>query len=77
MPLAEPDATAARIGRRPIFVEARSAMLESDIFDFTRLKPGNVVTGPAVIHTPITTNVVQQGQQAHVDAFRNVVIEFV
>lgn len=77
MPLAQPDAAAARIGRRPIFVEARSAMIESDIFDFTRLKPGNVVTGPAVIHTPITTIVVQQGQQAHVDAFRNVVIEFV
>ncbi|MFM8350284.1 MAG: hydantoinase/oxoprolinase family protein [Actinomycetales bacterium] len=76
-PVDGPDPTAARIGRRQIFVDARSAMVESDIYDFELLKNGNVVAGPAVIHTPITTIVVQEHQRAVVDAFRNVVIEFV
>jgi len=76
-PAAGPDPSAAKIGRRPIFVDARSAMVESDIYDFELLQNGNVVVGPAVIHTPITTIVVQEHQQAVVDAFRNVIIEFV
>ncbi|MDB6002746.1 MAG: 5-oxoprolinase [Rhizobacter sp.] len=77
LPLAGTDATPALLGRRPIFVEARSAMVEADIFDFERLAPGNVITGPAVIHTPITTIVVQQGQRASIDPFRNAVIDFI
>jgi N-methylhydantoinase A len=72
-----PDAAAARIGRRPIFVEAAGAMVESDIYDFERLRPGNVVTGPAVIHTPITTIVLQQGQTGTLDGYRNFIVDFV
>ncbi|MGQ3030700.1 MAG: hypothetical protein ACT60Q_20390, partial [Ferrovibrionaceae bacterium] len=60
-----------------IFVEAAGAMVESDIYDFERLKPGNVVTGPAVIHTPITTIVLQQGQTGTLDGYRNVIVDFV
>ncbi len=75
-PASGPDPSAARIGRRPIFVDARSAMVESDIYDFELLRNGNVVAGPAVIHTPITTIVVQEHQQAVIDPFRNVIIEF-
>lgn len=72
-----PDAAAARIGRRPIFVEAEGRMVESDIYDFERLKPGNVVAGPAVIHTPITTIVLQAGQTGTLDGYRNVIVDFV
>ncbi len=35
------DASGARIGRRRIFVEARGALAEADIYDFTKLAPGN------------------------------------
>lgn len=70
------DPAAARIGRRPIFVDARGGMQEADIYDFERLAPGNVVAGPAVIHTPITTIVLQAEQRGTVDPFRNVIIEF-
>jgi N-methylhydantoinase A len=71
------DAGKARIGRRDIFVEAKGAMGEADIYDFDKLAPGNVVKGPAVIHTPITTIVVQDKQTGRMDAWRNIVIEFV
>jgi len=66
----------ARMGERPIFVDARNGMVKAGIFDFNKLEPGNVVPGPAVIHTPITTIVVQDRQTGRMDAYRNVVIEF-
>jgi N-methylhydantoinase A len=69
------DSSAALTGRREIFVEAKSAMVESNIYDFTLLNPGNVVNGPAVIHTPITTIVVQDNQKSVMDQYRNIVIE--
>lgn len=75
MALAKPDASAARVGRRPIFVEASGGFREADIYDFNRLAPGNVLEGPAVIHTPITTIVLQADQIGRVDAYRNVLID--
>ena len=70
------DPAAAHTGRREIFVEARDGKVPADIYDFDRLVPGNVVAGPAVIHTPITTIVIQERQTGRMDAYRNVVIEF-
>ena len=69
------DPAQALIGRRDIFVEAAGGMAPADIYDFERLVPGNVVAGPSVIHTPITTIVVQSGQSGRVDAYRNTIIE--
>jgi N-methylhydantoinase A len=69
------DPDAARIGRRDIFVDARDGFAPADIYDFERLRPGNVVKGPAVIHTPITTIVVQDRQAARMDEYRNMVLE--
>jgi N-methylhydantoinase A len=76
LPLDGIDSSAARIGRRRVFVEAADGMAEADIYDFEKLRPGNVVTGPAVIHTPITTIVLQDRQRGTVDAYRNVLIDF-
>lgn len=70
------DPSDARTGRRNIFVDARGGMAEADIYDFTKLRAGNEIVGPAVIHTPITTIVVQDRQRATMDQFRNVIIEF-
>ena len=69
------DPERALIGKRDIFVEAEGGFAPADIYDFERLAPGNVVAGPAVIHTPITTIVVQAGQSGRVDAYRNISIE--
>ena len=51
-------------------------MAAADIYDFGKLAPGNAILGPAVIHTPITTIVLQDKQRGTMDGFRNVVIEF-
>jgi len=75
--LQKPDSSAARVGQRPIFVEAKGAMVPSDIYDFEKLAPGNLVKGPAVIHTPITTIVLQTNQMGTMDGYRNIIIDFV
>ena len=69
------DPEPARIGRRDIFVEAAGGLAPAAIYDFDRLAPGNLVVGPAVIHTPITTIVLQDGQSGRMDKYRNIVIE--
>ena len=74
-PPGDGDPAPALIGRRDIFVEAAGALAPADIYDFERLAPGNVVAGPAVIHTPITTIVLQAGQAGRMDPYRNIVFE--
>jgi N-methylhydantoinase A len=76
LPLASKDCSSAKIDRRPIFVDARNGMAEADIYDFGKLSPGNIVLGPAVIHTPITTIVLQDKQRGTMDGYRNVLIDF-
>ncbi len=74
--LGSASAEHAKIGERPAFVEARNAMGTTAVYDFKRLKPGNVMRGPAVILTPITTIVVPDRQTARMDEYRNIVLEF-
>ena len=50
-------------------------MIEAPIYDYGRLRPGMIVSGPTVIHTPITTIVVQSGQAARMDSRRNLIVE--
>jgi N-methylhydantoinase A len=76
LPLAGKDAWGAKLGRRPIFVDAKNGMAEADIYDFRKLCPGNIVIGPAVIHTPITTIVLQDKQRGSMDGYRNILIDF-
>ena len=75
-PLAGEDASAAHRGKRDVFVEAEDGLAPADIYDFAALAPGNLIAGPAVVHTPITTIVVQAAQTARMDAYRNIVIAF-
>jgi len=76
LPLTNDNIQSAKIGSRPIFVESTNQMVESDIFNFDLLSPGNVIKGPAVIHTPMTTIVVQDNQVSKMDGYRNMVITF-
>ena len=74
-PLAGASPDAARTGRRRIFVNGRDRLTEAGIFDFEKLLPGNIIAGPAVIHTPITTIVIQDNQQGQMDGYKNIIIE--
>lgn len=61
------DGEAARMGTRDIFVEGHDGLAPAAIYDFEKLRPGNTVSGPAVIHTPITTIVLQDKQSGRLD----------
>ena len=73
-PLGDSDPGAAFTGRRDIFVTGHDSMTEADIYDFEKLRPGNIIAGPAVIHTPITTIVIQDNQQGQMDGYKNIII---
>lgn len=74
-PVGGADAGPALRGHRRMFVEGEPGLREAPIYDFTRLAPGNVVHGPAVIHSPITTVVLRPGQRALLDGWRNLLLE--
>ena len=73
--LATEDASAARVGRRAMFVEGQERLQAADVFDFSLLVPGNRLVGPAVVHSPITTIVVPSQQSARMDGRRNLILE--
>jgi N-methylhydantoinase A len=70
------SADAAKMGDRNIFIAAKKSTGRASIYDFTKLRPGNAIKGPAVIQTPITTIAIQDCQTGRMDEFRNIVIEY-
>lgn len=68
------DPTAARVGQREAWVHQARALQTVDTYQFEGLAPGQVVPGPAIIWTPITTVVLNPDQAARVDEFKNLVI---
>jgi N-methylhydantoinase A len=72
--LGDADASAALVARVEAWVDRAGAMQEVPGYDFERLRPGNVVEGPAVVWSSITTLVVPAGHRARVDAYRSLVV---
>lgn len=68
------DPDGAYIETRRAYFSGLGQMCDARCYDFERLFPGNIVNGPAIVWTPITTVVVQPGQQARCDGYRNLVI---
>jgi N-methylhydantoinase A/acetophenone carboxylase len=64
----------ARIGKRPVYWDADRDFRETPIYEETRLAPGHVIEGPAVVHAAYTTTVVDPGFRLDVDAHRNLVL---
>jgi N-methylhydantoinase A len=72
---AEESADAALLGKRSVYFERLGGFAETPVYDGERIKPGNVIMGPAVIHEPGTTIVVCDGQEAMLDQYETYVIE--
>jgi N-methylhydantoinase A len=69
------DAAEAIVKRVEAFVPSAGEMREVDGYDFERLRPGSSFAGPAIVWTPITTVVVDDGQRVAVDEYKNLVID--
>ncbi|WP_201447189.1 hydantoinase/oxoprolinase family protein [Conexibacter woesei] len=71
------DSSGAKVGSREAYFERLGGFVETPIYDGASIQPGNVVTGPAVIHEPGTTIVVGAEQEAMLDQYETYVIEVV
>lgn len=72
--LAAPDPRPAFMETRKAYFPAAKGMIEAEGYDFDKMLPGNEVNGPSIIWTPITTIVVNPGQKARVDEYRNIIL---
>lgn len=70
------DPSAALKGHRDVFFPgAGEGFLRSDVFDYARLHPSNLIAGPAIVESSTSTTVIPPGKSAKIDAQLNIVIE--
>jgi N-methylhydantoinase A len=65
----------ALIERRPICLDAHDGYVDTPAYDYTRLRAGHVMEGPAVIQVPTTTVVVPGGMSGVIDRLGNLSIK--
>jgi N-methylhydantoinase A len=73
-PLGDSDASHAIVERRQAWVPDLGRVVETPGYDFELLRPGNVIPGPAIIWTPITTVVTNSRQTTTCDGLKNLII---
>ena len=72
---AGPDATAAVIGRRPVWLPEVGELADCPVYDRTLLRAGNRFVGPAVVEQMDATTVVLPEMTARVEPFLNLILE--
>jgi N-methylhydantoinase A len=65
-------AATAQMGERPVYFEEYGDFAPTALFDIEKMQPGMAFSGPAVIETPITTVLINPGDSAVMDEFRNI-----
>jgi len=69
------DATPAFKNEREAYFSKLGKYVSTPVFDYPRLRYGNIIKGPAIIEAPTTTIVVLPGQETTIDQYSNVVFE--
>lgn len=59
-------------GTRRAYFDGR--FVDTGVYEYSRLGPGNVLAGPAIVESHLTTIVVPPGYQAAMDSYHNIVI---
>lgn len=62
----------ARMGTKEMNFEAAGGRIDAALYDYEELTPGDEITEPGVILTPVTTIVVNPGDVARMDRYQNV-----
>jgi N-methylhydantoinase A len=70
-----PDASAARSGRREVWLPEAGGFVACPVYDREGLRAGNHIAGPAVVEQMDTTTIVLPGMIARVDAYLNLIVE--
>ncbi len=72
---AGPDPSAAFKGSRKVYFKQSRGFVSAGVYEYDRLKTGNIINGPAIVEAPDTTAVIHPGQQMTVDGYRNLVLK--
>lgn len=72
--LGDEDASQAVVKTVSAWVDKQGALADVNGYDFDRMTPGNAISGPAVVWTPITTLVIAPGFVTRVDEYKNLVM---
>ncbi len=70
-----PDAAAALIGRREVWLPEAGGFVACPLYDRERLDAGNRIVGPAIIEQMDATTVVLPGMVARVEPYLNLIME--
>ncbi len=73
-PEADADPSAAKKGRRPVYLADQGDFAEVAVFDGDLLRHGNRLAGPAIVETVVTTIFVPPGFGLAVDPYRNCIL---
>ncbi|WP_336629775.1 MULTISPECIES: hydantoinase/oxoprolinase family protein [unclassified Microbacterium] len=65
----------AAIGNRNTCFDPAEGFIDISVYDRSRLTPGDIIAGPAIIEQMDTTTVLLPGDECRVDAYRNLIIE--
>jgi N-methylhydantoinase A len=66
------DASLARKGKRLVYFEEFGDFVPTVLYDIGRMRPGMEIPAPGIIETPITTVLINPGDKAVMDEFRNI-----
>jgi N-methylhydantoinase A len=75
LPLRDGSSARARTGERPLFDVDADRFMTAGIYDRTKLAPGDVIAGPAVIEQFDATTLILAGQTATVDRYGLLIME--
>lgn len=70
-----PDASAAIIGRREVWLPESNGFVACPIYDRDGLRPGNCIFGPAVVEQMDATTVILPGMRGRVEPYLNLILE--
>jgi N-methylhydantoinase A len=74
-PDAGPDASAAIIGARAVWLPEAGGFVSCPIYDREKLASGNRFEGPAIVEQMDATTVVLPGMTARVEPYMNLILE--
>ena len=66
-----PDASEAILTRRSVCLDGRKGYRNTPVYDYTRLRAGHRIQGPAIIQVPTTSVVIPEGMHSQIDGLGN------
>lgn len=70
--LEKTDSSHALKGKREVFSTVTREFIPTNVYEFGKLRPGNVVLGPAIMESPTTTMNILKDQIGKIDEYRNI-----